>query len=117
MAQVDGLPSGFVAWRSLTPTENIVHDAWELKRLWVRSSARGLGLGRLLTNAVLDRAAQAGRRAVYLDTVPATMSHAYGIYLELGFEPCPAYNDNLVEQLAYLVKFLPPSRADVERTP
>jgi ribosomal protein S18 acetylase RimI-like enzyme len=77
-----------------------------LKRLWVRPAARGLILGRALTQAVLDRAVAAGRKAVYLDTAPASMAAAHRIYLELGFEPCAPYNDNPVEGLAYLRKSL-----------
>ena len=77
-----------------------------MKRLWVRSSGRGLGLGRALTQAVLDRAIAAQRRAVYLDTVPEAMSVAHRLYLELGFVPCAPYNDNPVDGLAYLVKYL-----------
>src|SRR5579862_7160837 len=81
-------------------------DAWELKRLWVRNEGRGLGLGRALTQAVIDRAVTARRRAVYLDTVPAAMEAAHRLYLDMGFTPCAAYNDNPVEGLAYLVKHL-----------
>jgi len=105
MARSSGEPTGFVAWRALD-SMNPRPNAWELKRLWVRSSARGLGLGRALTLAVLDRAAKAGCRAVYLDTVPEAMAAAHQLYLELGFTPCARYNDNPVEGLAYLVKYL-----------
>jgi ribosomal protein S18 acetylase RimI-like enzyme len=104
MARASGEPAGFVAWRSLPMI--VASDAWELKRLWVRPSARGLRLGRALTQAVLDRAAQAGRKAVFLDTAPASMAAAHRLYLELGFAPCAPYNDNPVEGLQYLVKYL-----------
>ena len=104
MARVDGKAAGFVAWRELE--SNVAPNSWELKRLWVRSSARGLGLGRSLTLAVLDRAVKAGRQAVYLDTVPESMAAAHRLYLEWGFTPCSQFNDNPVEGLAYLVKYL-----------
>lgn len=106
LARVDGKAQGFVAWRALEATEIVEADSWEMKRLWVRAEARGLGLGQILSQAVLDRAVAAGRRAVYLDTAPASMGAAHRIYLALGFEPCGAYNDNLVEGLAYLKKRL-----------
>lgn len=99
-----GFPLGFIAWRTVPPT--VEPDAWELKRLWVRPAARGLSLGRALTQAVLDRAIDASRKAVYLDTAPASMAAAHRIYLDLGFEPCAPYNDNPVEGLAYLRKAL-----------
>ena len=110
MAHVDGAPAGFVAWRAM-PASTAVRlldavAAWELKRLWVRSDARGLGLGRMLTEAVLDRARNAGVQSIYLDTAPQAMGAAYRMYLTMGFVPCERYNDNPVEGLAYLVKHL-----------
>jgi ribosomal protein S18 acetylase RimI-like enzyme len=104
MAHVRGEPAGFVAWR--TVPVSVALDAWELKRLWVRPAARGMALGRALTQAVLDRAIAAGRKAVFLDTAPASMGAAHRLYLEMGFEPCAPYNDNPVEGLAWLKKRL-----------
>ncbi len=106
MAFVDNVPTGFVAWRALTPSLQVVPDAWEMKRLWVRPFGRGLRLGKALTEAVLNRAVTAKRKAVYLDTAPASMAAAHRMYLDMGFTPCAPYNDNPVEGLAYLVKFL-----------
>jgi len=104
IAFADEIPSGFIAWRTIPVS--VAPHAWELKRLWVRPTARGLNLGRALTQAVLDRAVAASRSAVYLDTAPASMSAAHRLYLQMGFTPCPRYNDNPVEDLAYLVKNL-----------
>jgi ribosomal protein S18 acetylase RimI-like enzyme len=106
MAFVDNVPIGFVAWRAVAPSSQVVADAWEMKRLWVRPGGRRLGLGKALTEAVLDRAVAAKRKAVYLDTAPASMAAAYRMYLDMAFTPCAAYNDNPVEGLVYLVKFL-----------
>jgi len=104
VAQVNSKLAGFVAWRAVP--ESVARHAWELKRLWVRSEGRGLGLGRALTQAVLDRAVAAGRTAVYLDTVPEAMAVAHHLYLDMGFVPTAQYNDNPVDGLAYLVKYL-----------
>jgi GNAT superfamily N-acetyltransferase len=104
IAHAHGNPAGFIAWRTLPVT--VAPNAWELKPLWVRPVARGLSLGRVLTQAVLDRAAAAGCKAVYLDTAPASMAAAHRLYLDLGFEPCAPYNDNPVEGLAWLKKSL-----------
>jgi ribosomal protein S18 acetylase RimI-like enzyme len=106
LALVHGEPAGFVAWRIPEANAAIVPDCWELKRLWVRPTHRGLGLGRALTQAVLDRAVAAERKAVYLDTAPESMGAAYRLYLEMGFKPCNPYNDNPVEGLAWMVKSL-----------
>jgi putative acetyltransferase len=102
IAYAANLPAGFVAWRALPAS--IAAHAWELKRLWVRPAARGLALGRALTEAVLARAIAAQQSAVYLDTAPAAMATAHRLYLDLGFVPCPPYNDNPVEGLAWLRK-------------
>ena len=104
IARADGVAAGFVCWRDIS--SDAIPSAWEMKRLWVRPEARGLALGRTLTQAVLDRAAHAGRRAVYLDTVPAAMSEAHKLYLAMGFTPCPQYNDGSIAGIEYLVKLL-----------
>jgi GNAT superfamily N-acetyltransferase len=72
----------------------------------VRPQGRGLGLGRVLTEAVIDRARIARRHSIYLDTAPQSMDAAYRMYLSMGFVPCAKYNNNPVEGLAYLVKRL-----------
>lgn len=100
VAYIGETPEGFVAWRALEPT--VAPHAWEMKRLWVRPEARGHALGRLLTLAVLDRAREAQRTAVYLDTVPAAMSNAHRLYLDLGFKPCAPYNNNRIEGVVHL---------------
>lgn len=104
LAHARGEAAGFVAWRALPA--NVAPSAWELKRLWVRPAARGLALGRTLTEAVLRRARAAEQTAVYLDTAPAAMGAAYKLYLAMGFEACAAYNNNPVEGLAWLRKLL-----------
>lgn len=104
LARANGQPAGFVAWREMPAI--LGSNAWELKRLWVRPEARGLSLGKMLTEAVLDRARLADRESVYLDTAPQAMEAAYRMYLAMGFVPCERYNDNPVEGLAYLVKHL-----------
>jgi GNAT superfamily N-acetyltransferase len=106
LAWCGGQPAGFVAWRALAASAQVSTDAWEMKRLWVRPAARGLGLGRLLTQAVLDRAAAAKRKAIYLDTAPAAMASAHRLYAEMGFTACDRYNDNPVDGLVFMVKFL-----------
>ncbi|UWZ81759.1 GNAT family N-acetyltransferase [Occallatibacter riparius] len=104
LALMNDLPSGFVAWR---PAPGLLADhSWELKRLWIVPQTRGSGLGRALTQAVLDRAQTAERNAVYLDTLPSAMPAAHRLYLDMGFTPCAAYNDNPIPDLAYLVKHL-----------
>lgn len=106
VALVSRNPAGFIAWRALTPSTAVAPNSWELKRLWVRPDFRGFRLGRMLTQAVLDRAVAAGRKAVYLDTAPESMASAYRLYQEMGFRNCDRYNENPVEGLTWMVKSL-----------
>jgi len=93
---------GFVAWRSLPPPE--LAAAWELKRLWIRPQARGSGLGKILVQAVIDRAKSAGKSLLLLDTAPHAMPAAHRLYLDMGFLPCPAYNGPPSQGIVYLRK-------------
>lgn len=106
LALAQGEPAGFVAWRTPAANAVVMPESWELKRLWVRPVHRGRGLGRMLTQAVLDHAIAARRKAVYLDTAPESMASAHRLYLEMGFQPCSPYNDNPVEGLVWMMKYL-----------
>ena len=81
-------PVGCVALR---PTKE--EGVSELKRLYVRPSARGLGAGRLLTGAVIDAARQQGYGRIRLDTI-ASMEKARALYRSFGFAEIPAYRFN-----------------------
>ena len=89
LARVAGEPAGCVALRPLDGT-----DA-ELKRLYVRDFARGMGLGRMLAECAIDEARALGYRTVKLDTLPQ-MAAAQQLYSSLGFIDAQPYNDNPV---------------------
>lgn len=100
LAEVDGASAGCVALREILREER----ACEMKRLWVGSGFRGLGLGRLLIQEALTWAAQRGFQAMYLDTVPAAMPEASRLYLSLGFLPVDRYNENPVAGVEFFRK-------------
>ena len=104
LAVSNDLPVGFVAWRSLPSAE--LASAWELKRLWLRPQARGMGIGRALVKQVLDRAKANGKSIVLLDTAPDVMPAAYRLYLQMGFEECPSYNGPPLQGIVYMRIYL-----------
>ena len=80
-------------------------DIAELKRMYIRPSARGVGAGRQLLQTAIDSAQQLGYRNIRLDTLP-TMQAAIALYREFGFHDIPAYRDNPFEGTIYLEKQL-----------
>ena len=81
----DGL--GCVAMRLLTP------DTAEMKRLYVRGTHRGRGLGRALAEAAIAAARKAGCTRIVLDTLPK-MREAQTLYRKLEFRPIAPYLKN-----------------------
>jgi GNAT superfamily N-acetyltransferase len=69
----------------------IATDICEMKRMYVRPSARGLGVGRALARAIIDAARKARYHAMRLDT-GASMTTATSLYQSLGFRDIPPYN-------------------------
>jgi ribosomal protein S18 acetylase RimI-like enzyme len=64
----------------------------EMKRLYVRPTARGSGLGQLLINTVVEAARQRGYKTIVLDTLPV-MHAAQRLYEVNGFRDiAPYYN-------------------------
>ena len=99
MATVNGIEAGCCALRALDSSDYA--NACEMKRLFVRPSFRGLGLGRKLVETILDQARQAGYSCVLLDTLD-DMEAARALYDELGFEEIPPYYFNPIPGAHYL---------------
>ena len=82
LAWVDGALAGCCALRPLDSSDYA--NAAEMKRLYVRSNYRGLGLGRQLAQSILDAAQLNGYDSVLLDTLN-DMEIARAMYEDLGF--------------------------------
>ena len=98
-ATVDAALAGCCALRPLDNSD--YPNACEMKRLYVRPAFRGLGIGRMLAEAVLDQARLAGYHSVLLDTL-SDMETARALYSDLGFTEIPPYYHNPVPGSHYL---------------
>lgn len=76
-------------------------NACEMKRLYVRPTHRGLGLGRLLAEHILEASRLYGYASILLDTLN-DMESARALYQELGFEEIPPYYYNPIPGAHYL---------------
>jgi ribosomal protein S18 acetylase RimI-like enzyme len=90
---------GCIALKPLAP------GVAEIKRLYVREQARGLGVAKALIAAVLETARRRGYEAIKLDTLPQ-MQAAIALYTSFGFEPIPAYGSHPYPGLVTLGKQL-----------
>ena len=88
-------PIGCIALRKLD--EGIC----EMKRLYVKPSGRGKGLGKLLVQTVIDEAVKIGYKKMRLDTVPK-MKEAIDLYLKIGFKEIKPYRENPIEGALYM---------------
>ena len=73
----------------------------EMKRLYVKPSCRGKGLGKLLVQTVIDEAVKIGYKKMRLDTVPK-MKEAIDLYRKIGFKEIKPYRENPIEGALYM---------------
>ncbi|HEX8266013.1 MAG TPA: GNAT family N-acetyltransferase [Pyrinomonadaceae bacterium] len=74
----------------------------EMKRLFVRETFRGIGLGKQLTEILIADARKIGYRKIRLDTLPDKMPSAVRLYERLGFRQIPPYYESPIESTVYL---------------
>jgi len=80
----------------------IAEGTGEMKRLYVRPAFRGKGLGRALTEAIVEAAREVGYQRLRLDTLPGRMDGAIAMYRSLGFRDIEKYYDNPYDTAAYM---------------
>ena len=88
--------AGCIALRKLEP------GVCEMKRLFLRPSHRGKGLGRVLVESIIDEARKLGYTHMRLDTLPGRMDQAIALYRSVGFVEIAPYYQNPVEDVKFM---------------
>ena len=83
----------------------IDEESSEMKRMWVKTSHQGKGIGRALLNNAISLAKRCGYKKIKLDTLNH-MKPAIDLYLKNGFFEIPPYYHNPDERAVYFEKLL-----------
>ncbi|KAL2871808.1 GNAT family N-acetyltransferase [Aspergillus lucknowensis] len=102
----DNTPLGCVAVRplfdkSMNPGDATSKRYCEMKRLYVAPEARGMGLGKALVTAIVQRAKDLAYHEMRLDTLPF-MQGAIQLYARMGFVEIHRYYETPLEDTVFL---------------
>ena len=96
LAEYDGQLAGCVALRKWD------NGICEMKRLYLRPSFRGKGLGRAIAEKIITDARSIGYQRMRLDTIEPLMKDAVEMYRKLGFREIPPYRPNPIAGAMYM---------------
>jgi len=101
-ARRNGELLGSIAFRIIAPGHA------EIKRMFVRSEARGIGLGRRLLSALEDAARQKHVSRISLET-GIKQPQAIALYRASGYQDCPPFGTYVSDPLSlFMTKHLQP---------
>lgn len=100
LARIDAETVGCIGLRK------IGDGVCEMKRLYLRESARGKGVGAALIEKIIADAREIGYEKIRLDTYPPKMGKAVGLYESHGFYKIPAYYHNPHDGVLFMEKKL-----------
>jgi len=95
------LASGVAEWVGCCALRRFEDGVCEMKRLYIRPSARGTKLGRQLAESVVVKARMLGYRRMVLDTLQ-DMIAAQTLYRSLGFRDTQPYYFNPMAGVTYM---------------
>ena len=102
VARRDGELLGSIAFRIIAPGHA------EIKRMFVRVQARGMGVGRRLLAALEEAARQRGADRISLET-GIRQPEAIGLYRSSGYQDCPPFGTYREDPLSlFMTKRLRP---------
>jgi putative acetyltransferase len=96
LAENEGQLAGCVALHKWEPA------VCEMKRLYLRPSFRGRGLGRVIAEKIIEEARSIGYRRMRLDTIEPIMKDAVEMYRKLGFREIAPYRANPIAGAMYM---------------
>ena len=88
-------------WAGCVALRRLEDDICEMKRLYVLPDFQGLGIGKILAQAVIDEARTKRYTKMRLDTVES-MHAARALYASLGFYAIEPYRYNPVDGASYM---------------
>ena len=74
----------------------------EMKRLYVRPSDRGRGLGRTLVERLISDARAIGYERMRLDTIESAMKDAVALYRRIGFKEIAPYSGVPIDRALWM---------------
>ena len=95
IAYINNIPIGVIGFR------RIDNNICEMKRLYVKKQARGRGIGKYLSLALMERAREFGYKVMRLDTL-SRMTSAVLLYRSLGFYEISPYRYNPLPDALYM---------------
>ena len=96
LAEYNGQLAGCVALHQWEP------GVCEMKRLYLRPSFRGKGLGRVIAETIIAEARNIGYQHMRLDTIEPIMKDAVEMYRKLGFREIAPYRPNPIAGAMYM---------------
>jgi len=96
LAEYDGQLAGCVALHKWDD------GICEMKRLYLRPSFRGKGLGRAIAEKIIAEARSIGYQRMRLDTIEPLMKDAVEMYRKLGFREIAPYRPNPIAGAMYM---------------